>query len=303
LTECDGGVRGKILSVGHGTTKDGPNWRSIVYFMGCNFKCPWCSSPHTVNIGPSLLLHPDLEKYPERIVNSCPRGAITAAGGKTKTDRSVCADCVSFDCVRFCIDGSREAAGLEVSVDNVISEIQEYRRFHKNYGVTLSGGEPTCQWNFFVALLKELKTRGINTAVETNGSSPMLPKALPWLDLVICDLKHMDDTIHEELTGLSNQVVLNNLRYIAETQHPLWVRIPVVPGLNDGDNLERSAEFLNSLKGGLRVEILGYHRLGSHYWRALDLPYACESIVPPTEKEIEEMRALFRRQGLDVIIT
>ncbi len=301
--EYDGSAPGRILSVGHGTTKDGPNWRSIVYLMGCNFKCPWCSSPHTVAIGPNLLIHANLEKYPERISRSCLRGAISVAGGKTNTDRSVCVDCVSLNCVRFCIDGSREAVGQEVTVDEVISEILEYRRFHKEYGVTISGGEPTCQWNFFVALLKGLKAYGIHAAVETNGSSPMLPKALPWLDLVICDLKHMDDAKHRELTGLSNQVVLNNIRYIADTRHALWVRIPIVPGLNDGDNLERSAEFLESLDGNLRVEILGYHRLGAHNWKALGLPYECGDIVPPAEGEIEEMRDVFRRHGIDVIVT
>ena len=215
MKDYDGCARGRILSIGHGTTKDGPGWRSIVYFMGCNFSCRWCSSPHTLPEKPVLLLYPRLEKYPERDKESCPRGAVKTEDGKTVTDRSVCEGCETFDCVRYCIDGSREKAGTETTVEDVISEILPYRRFHKDYGVTISGGEPACQWEFFVELLKGMKAHGFHTACETNGSSPQLPKALPWLDLVICDLKHLDDGRHKELTGLSNKTLLQNIKAIA----------------------------------------------------------------------------------------
>jgi pyruvate formate lyase activating enzyme len=303
LTDFNVGARGRILSIGHGTTKDGPGWRSIIYFMHCNYRCLWCSSPHTLTDGPVLLLHPNLEKYPERIAASCPRGAIAIVAGKTKTDRSVCTGCSSFDCVHFCIDGSRETLGMEVSVGDVIAEVQGYRQFHREYGVTISGGEPTCQWFFFIELLKSLKKQGIHTAVETNGSSSRLPDALPWLDLVICDLKHIDDTKHRELTGVSNEITLQNIRTISEARRLLWVRIPVVPGLNDGDNLERSADFLKSLNGNIKIEILGYHKLGVHYWDALDMKYSCEDNIPPTEESLEAVRNIFRGRGLDVIVT
>ncbi|MFA6449383.1 MAG: glycyl-radical enzyme activating protein [bacterium] len=303
MTDSNGGARGRILSIGHGTTKDGPGWRSIVYFMRCNYRCLWCSSPHTLTDGPVLLLYPNLEKYPERIAASCPRGAISVSAGATFTNSALCAGCVSLDCVRLCIDSSREAAGFEISAADIVSEILGYRQFHKEYGVTISGGEPTCQWDFFMSLLKELKKHGMHTAVETNGSSPRLPEALPWLDLVICDLKRMDSVRHRELTGQPNETVIKNIETIAVKKHPMWVRIPIVPGLNDGENLELSADFLKSLGGNLKVELLGYHRLGVSNWQALDMRYSCVDAVSPTDDELEKMRDIFRARGLEVIVT
>lgn len=296
-------TKGSILSIGHGTTKDGPGWRSIVYFKGCNFSCPWCSSPHTIPSKPVLLLYPSFAKYPERDARSCPKGAVRIEGGASVTDRSVCEDCVTFDCVRYCIDGSREVAGAEMTVDDVIREIMPYKRFHADYGVTISGGEPTCQPEFFIELLKGLKAAGFHTACETNGSSPRLADALPYLDLVMCDLKHLDDARHKELTGVTNETVIGNIRAIAASGKELWIRIPVVPGFNDGENLVKTAEFVASLKGNIKAELLGYHRLGLPFWEALGKKSPCEAVVPPTEAEIEATRALFRAAGVNVIET
>jgi pyruvate formate lyase activating enzyme len=304
MTGYDGNVSGGILSIGHGTAKDGPGWRSIVYFKGCNFHCQWCASPQTIDARRSLLIYSNLEKYAERIAGACPRGAIYVADGHTHTDRRVCAACDAFECVSVCVDGSREIAGGETTVDEIISEVIQYKRFHKDYGITLSGGEPTCQWDFFIGLLKAARAHGLNTAVETNASSGRLLESLPFVDLFICDLKHADDAKHGELTGISNTMVLKNIKAIAEKGHPLWVRIPVVPGCNDCGNLDRTAEFLATVKNKeLKVELLGYHRLGVHLWGALGLEYACATVKPPTEEELERARGMFRSRGIEVIST
>lgn len=271
--------------------------------MGCNFRCRWCSSPQTFEPVPVLLIHSNLERHPNRIAASCPFSAITIENGRTETDRIICAKCGSFDCVSRCIDGSREIAGVETSVEEVISEVIQYKRFHPNYGLTLSGGEPTCQWNFYIELLKAAKERGLHTAVETNASSDRLPESLPFVDLFICDLKHTDDARHRELTGCSNATVLKNIKTIAESGHPLWVRIPVVPGINDGDNLVGSAEFLFPLKERVKVELLGYHRLGVHNWDALGAEYKCADAEPMTEEMLDRARDIFRSRGLEVITT
>jgi len=303
LNGYDGSVRGRILDIGHGTTKDGPGWRSIVYFMGCNFRCPWCASPQTIESTTQLLVHSDLEKYPDRNAAACPYGAVTVDGEKTRTDRAFCRKCVTFDCVEKCIDGSREYAGKEVGVAEIISELLKYRRFHREYGVTISGGEPTVQWGFFIELLKACKQEGFHTAVETNGSSDKLVEALEYLDLVICDLKHFDSKRHKELTGCSNELVIQNIQSIAKSKKPVWIRIPVIPGVTDGENLDNSAEFLSRLEGDLKVEIIGYHRLGLHTWEALGREYALKDIVPYSETELEEIREKFKSYGLDVIKT
>jgi len=152
-------------------------------------------------------------------------------------------------------------------------------------------------------LLKACKQEGFHTAVETNGSSDKLVEALEYLDLVICDLKHFDSKRHKELTGCSNELVIQNIQSIAKSKKPVWIRIPVIPGVTDGENLDNSAEFLSRLEGDLKVEIIGYHRLGLHTWEALGREYALKDIVPYSETELEEIREKFKSYGLDVIKT
>lgn len=295
---------GWITGIGHGTTKDGPGWRSIVYFKGCNFRCPWCSSPETNSFGAELALYPDMEKYPDRIAASCPRGAIAVSqDGRTATDRSVCKKCRDIACAGLCIDGSREKIGSEVSVEEVVTEVAGYRRFHSDYGVTLSGGEVSCQWLFALETLKGMKAHGLHTAIETNASFDRLLDAAEWTDLFICDLKHPDPGEHARLTGFSNETVLRNIMELASMNHPLWVRIPLVPGINDGAALVRTAELLAPFGRGIKIEVLGYHRLGVHKWEALGREYTLGRIEPPTEAQLERARDVFRSFALDVIKT
>ncbi len=294
---------GWITNIGHGTTKDGPGWRSIVYFKGCNFRCPWCAAPETINFGAELALYPRMEKYPERIAASCPHGAISVADAKTSTDRSVCAGCRDFNCARVCIDGSREKIGREVSVEQVVVEVAQYKRFHRDYGVTLSGGEVTCQWMFLLEILKGMKAHGLHTAVETNASFDLLTSAAEWTDLFICDLKHPDPAEHIKLTGYTNEIVLKNIMEIASMNHPLWVRIPLVPGINDGAALVRSAELLAPFGRGMKIEVLGYNRLGVHKWRAMGRDYTLGNVEPPAEADLEKARNVFRSFGMEVINT
>jgi len=303
MDEYDGNVKGMITGISHGTTKDGPGWRSIIYFKGCNFHCRWCGSPETWSFERELLLYPEMEKYPERVAKSCPHGAITRAGEGTVTDRSICEKCECFECVDACIDGSRELAGREVTVDELVGEVSGYRQFHDEYGVTLTGGEVSCQWMFFLELLKGMKSRGIHTAAETNGSFDLLPGSLPWLDLAIIDLKHPDPVRHRNLTGYTNERTLENIAKLAEMRHPLWVRIPLVPGINDGEALDESAGLLQPFSEAIKVEILGYHRIGLPKWAALGKEYSFGRVEPPSESDLESARDVFRNRDFDVIVT
>lgn len=304
----DSNLTGMILGVTHGSTKDGPGWRSVVYFKGCNARCPWCSTPESLSFERELLLYPEREKYSERIVASCPAGAVSWRGDKqdadlTHTDTAACTGCESFACVEMCLDGSREVAGRRVSVDDVIKEILPYRGFDRNYGVTLTGGEATCQWEFYVELLKAARAHGLHTAVETNGTNARLPESFPWLDLLICDLKLMDSGRHEEVVGAPVAPVLENIRAAADAGTPLWVRIPLVPGINDGANLDATAEFLAPMRDRLSVEILGYHNLGANRWAALGMDYPCADVPCPSDAEVEAARKVFRGAGVPVIVT
>lgn len=203
------------------------------------------------------------------------------------------------------IDRSVEVVGEERSVDEVIRDVLGYKGFYgKRGGVTITGGEPTLQLDFCRELLKGLKHYGINTAIETNGSSPFLEELLDHLDLVICDLKHMDEGEHVRLTGKSNRQTLKNIKIVCERNKPLWVRIPVIPTINDSDeNIGTVVGFLSPMRDKLSVELIAYNKLGVYKWAALGKEYPLEGIDPPTLKEMDEIRERIEGSGIRVITT
>lgn len=319
MTDYDANAGGMILGVGHGTMRDGPGWRTTIYFKGCNFRCAWCSSPDTFSGLREVMFFPDRVKYAGRLVGSCGRGAfymvadggVGTGGGETGVngvvkglvfDRSFCARCGGFDCAERCVDGSVEVAGREATVGELVAETMGYARAHEDYGVTLSGGEATLQRDFYLELLKSFKSHGLHTAVETNGSSERFAECFPWLDLAICDLKFVDEWEHEKWTGMGNEVVLRNIKAAAaEPGVELRVRIPVVPGVNDGENIDESIEFLKPMRDGLCVELLGYHRLGVYKWAALGKRYILDDVVCPDEVSMAELERRFAEAGLRVV--
>lgn len=254
--------QGFISDIAHGATKDGPGWRSVVYFKGCNFSCRWCGAPESIPFGKSILTYED---------------------------------------------GSVETVGRAVTVEEVVEEIRPYKRFSRRdlpYGVTLTGGEATCQWPFYLELLIALKKAGFHTAVETNASSPRLVESLPYLDLVICDLKHMDPEQHRAWVGADNRRVLENIKAIYETQKPLWIRIPIVPGYNDTtEHLQAVARFLVPMREGLKVELLKYSRMGVHKWKALRQGYPLKDLAPPSDERILELEEILRAHRIEVFRT
>ena len=255
-------AKGIIINIKHGTSKEGPGWRSIVYFKGCNFYCPWCGSPESIPFGKTELTYQD---------------------------------------------GSKEIVGKEIAVKEVIQEILPYQRFSKNnlpYGVTLSGGEPTAQWNFYFELLKGLKYFNFPTAVETNGSSPQFIKSLPYLDLVFCDIKHMNPTTHKKLVGEENKQVLCNIKKTYEAGKDLWIEIPVIPGYNDSEeNFQDIADYLFPMKDGLKVELLKYGRHGIYKWRALGKDYPLQYLRPPSSRKMTTLAKIIKNKGIKVNIS
>lgn len=301
IMNYDENANGIILEAGHGTMRDGPGWRSIIYFKGCNFRCKWCGSPDTISAAPGVLFFPERIKYPGRLIASCPYGALRLERGAGKIDRSVCASCRTRDCAAACIDCAIEASGREATVGQLVAEVLPYKRAHRDYGVTLSGGEPTLQWNFFIELLKAFRHHGLHTAVETNGSSPQLPESFPLLDLMICDLKLVDPAAHKKWTGRSNRIVLGNIRAAAESGVRLWIRIPVVPGVNDGENIDASIAFLLPIRDRLEIELLGYHKLGVYKWKAAGMKYTLGDVEPPAPDAISEIETKFVRAGFKLV--
>lgn len=266
---------GRIFDIQRFSIYDGPGIRTNVFLKGCNLRCKWCHNPESQRMANDLLF------YKEKCVGC---GACKAVCDKAFT--SECTGCGK--CAEVCKHGAREVSGRTVSADEVVEKVLRDRRFYKTSGggVTLSGGEPLLQPDFAAEILEKCKAAGLHTAVETAGNVPWstFERVLPYLDLVLFDLKSLDDGIHKELTGVSNRQILDNAQKLKTSGVALRFRTPVIPGYNDGE-VAAIAEFAK----GAEYELLAYHETGRGKYDALGRDYPVSDVVPPTKEWMREL--------------
>jgi len=196
-----------------------------------------------------------------------------------------------------------KTVGYDVTVADIMPEILSdlpyYRR--SGGGVTLSGGEVLCQADFARELLKACKEEGLHTAVESAASAPFaeIEKILPYVDLYLMDIKHLDSQKHKEYTAVGNERILENARKIAESGVELIIRTPVIPTFNDtAEEIKEISRFAASLPGVKEHHLLPYHRLGSDKYVGLGRNYALKEIEPPTKEKMEYLLSVAEASGL-----
>ena len=281
---------------------DGPGIRTLIYMKGCPLKCLWCSSPQTQK--PSTeIFHIELNcKKCGRCIEICSNNAITLSNNEViKIDRKLCTSC--GDCAENCLNQALKLAGKDITVEELFQEVNKDSPFYRrsNGGVTVGGGEPTMQHEFVTAFLKRCKQIYIHTAMESCGyvKWEYLEKMLEHLDLAYFDIKHLDPLVHKELTGVSNELILENIKK-ASTLCPVIIRIPIAPGLNDSDeNILATAKFAADLGKNLqRIEILPYHKFGTHLYDQLDMEYKLKDVEPPSDEHMERLKKLIESCGV-----
>jgi pyruvate formate lyase activating enzyme len=226
--------------------------------------------------------------------------------GSALTDRSKCDVCGT--CAEACFYGAREVSGREVSVKEVMVEIERETPFHDQSGggVTFSGGEPLMQRSFLLGLLRACREREIHTVVDTSGYTAWeaLEGVRKYVDLFLYDLKLMDDERHIRYTGVSNEPILRNLKLLSERGHPIYIRIPLIPGINDGEEgLRRSGSFLAALPTITGVELMGYHDIAAAKYEALGMAYRLNGTRPPTAEHMQQAGSILKEYGLQVKIS
>ena len=190
--------------------------------------------------------------------------------------------------------------GTLTSTDDLIKKALRYRSYWGNEGgITVSGGEPLLQIDFLTELFKKAKENGIHTTLDTSGNpftreEPFFSKfneLMQYTDLILLDIKHIDDEQHKILTGQSNKNILEFARYLSDIKKPIWIRHVLVPERSDKDEyLERLHDFIETLDNVERVEVLPYHTLGAYKWKELGMEYPLEGIDPPTAERVENAR-------------
>ena len=218
-----------------------------------------------------------------------------------------CAWCCNPESQRFEIEplkeGDREKIiGRDVTVADIMPEILAdlpyYRR--SGGGVTLSGGEVLCQADFAAELLRECRAAGLHTAIESAGSLPYenIEKLLPYLDLYLLDIKHMDSEKHKEYTGKANELILENAKKLSKSGVELIIRTPVIPSFNDSDeDIRRISRFAKSI-GAKAHHLLPYHRLGSDKYQGLGRNYSLKEILPPSRERMERLLEVATECGI-----
>lgn len=281
-------MEGNIFNIQRFCIYDGPGIRTTVFLKGCNLRCLWCHNPESQRAKKELMLYKDRCVGCGECVKIC-----------DKTFSEMCVGC--GECVKVCTHGAREVTGRMESVEEVCKVILKDKEYYKTSGggVTLSGGEVLLQIDFAEALLKECKQHHIHTAIETAANVPWeyFERVLPYLDLIMFDLKSIDEENHIRCTGVSNKRILENAEKLMRTDKKILFRMPVVPGFNDHE-VEAVASFVS----GYDLELLAYHQTGNGKYEALNMDCFTSDVVPPEKEYMQELaeknHALYTPTGI-----
>ena len=293
---------GVVFDIQRFSLHDGQGIRTLVFLKGCDLRCPWCSNPESQHFKPELFFHPERCIGCKNCIDVCPNGAITCEDGQLSFERGLCGNCGT--CSHVCYAEARLIRGHQMSAESVIEEVWKDEAFYRKSGggVTMGGGEPLAQADFAAAVLKKCKEKGLHTAVETAGHVPLpqMEKVLPYTDLFLYDVKHMDPQKHRENTGMDNKLILANLRMLIQAKKRVLVCVPLIPGFNDTPaEVGAIARFAASL-GIQQINLLPYHRFGEGKYRLLGRPYQFQGRKNLSQKEIRALEKAAAGAGLKV---
>lgn len=318
---------------------DGPGIRTTIFFKGCPLCCVWCHNPESWSVHPQKLYKKSKCIGCSSCVAACPNGAIQlTSDGIKPVEGSHCVQCGK--CTEVCPTTALELCGRDWTMEELMFEIEKERDIMTDSGggVTLCGGEPLMHIDDALAVLQELGNRGFHRTVDTTLHLPseQLRKVVNECELFLVDLKHMDSAIHKKYTGVSNELILDNIRLLASLHKPMWIRIPLIEGINtDEQNIEASVRFISEIfekikesapvqslhtshftlheevergRGEgllpIQVNLLPYHDVGKDKHQRFWSHYNPQNIkmATPSEVTINHISDMFTAQGIKTII-
>jgi len=297
-------AQGLITDIKRFAVHDGPGVRTTIFLKGCGLHCDWCHNPETMNLKAELML------YLERCISCgacfkvCPTGAHEMTKNGHILHRELCISC--GNCIEECYAGALKMVGNKTSVADLMEIIRQDIPFYQvsGGGVTLSGGEPLIQPKFTKILLQQCKEEDIHTALDTSGavSWKVLKTVMSYVDLVLYDLKHISPSRHRKYTGVSNRLILENMKRLADYGVPVEVRMLIIPTINDSCSfINRAAKFLASLDNITTVRLLAYHRLAGSKYRRLDKVDTLPNVASPMDDQLQHIAGWIKRYDLKVV--
>jgi pyruvate formate lyase activating enzyme len=274
-----------IFDIQRGSYVDGPGIRTVVFFKGCNLKCAWCHNPESQSPSRELA-------YYEKRCKGCGKCKELCAYNFESCD--LCGACADV-----CQNGARKIVGLEYTNDDIMREIKKDVLFYEasGGGVTFSGGECMLSIDILEELLKECKSEGIHTAVDTAGRVPYgyFERIIPYTDLFLYDVKMLNSERHKFYTGTDNELILSNLSRLLEARAPLIIRIPVIKDVNDSEEeMKGIKDFLDRHGSPLSVELLPYHGMGEYKYTALGR--VVPRFSPPDKDRLAMLKGIFQHK-------
>lgn len=276
---------------------DGTGIRTTVFFKGCPIACKWCHNPETQSYKKEIMVYNERCAECGACLEVCPVRKADPAQGK-----QICLGCGR--CLDECFHNARELCGKEYTVENLVKEVLKDQAFYETSGggVTLSGGEVLAQdIEYIEKLVKSLHSRGISVFIDTCGAVPLraFEKVLPYTDTFMFDIKILDEELHRKFTGSSNRQILENLKWLSDRNAAIWVRVPVIGGVNDTEEeIGSIGEFLKENQIHYKqIHLLPYHNTGSGKYEHLHKEYEGQEFYVPDQEKMETLKNLLEKQG------
>lgn len=294
------GTKGLIFNIVHSSFVDGYGIRTTIFLKGCPLRCIWCCNPEGQSSEPELKITYTHCNGCALCVEKCRRSALSIRDGLVAIDRNKCDTC--GECLDYCYKDALGVFGTWYTVDEIFKIIQKDEQYYRasGGGLTIGGGEATYWPEFVLELLQKCKEQRIHTAIDTCGhtTSEKGLECLKRADLLLFDIKGLDSEQHMRNTGVGNEVIQTNLRMLSAMRKPIIIRIPVITGYNDADEmLEEEAKLLSGLGSIERVDLIPVHEFGKVKYEQIGKEYNLSSDPVPDERQKRLVR-LFESYGL-----
>jgi len=302
---------GLIFDIQGHSVHDGPGSRTLVFLSGCPLRCKWCANPEGMLRRRQVrFVEVDCVHHEQgctRCADACPYNAITFNDDSNETpleiDREKCRKCDTLDCAKACLEEALVISGKRMTVNELMRILNRDRQYWGSEGgVSFTGGEPLNQKKFLLQALRKCQESYLHTVIETSAyaDTESFLEVMKMVEFAFIDLKHMDPQKHKEKTGVSNKLILDNVRALAESGWPGRVvfRMPVIENYNDTEeNILATAAFLNEL-GFYEMNILPFHRLGDSKWTQLGLTYPYRDYKETPDEKMERLQQLFLNEDI-----
>lgn len=283
-----------ILDIQKMSTEDGPGIRTTVFLKGCSLKCSWCHNPESIDFSQNIYWLKNSCIGCATCTKVCPKKAVSLDEQGVHIDTALCDFCQS--CVIHCPTNSIEIKGKEMSIEELIKEIVKDKAYYDSSGggVTFSGGDPVLNWQFLIPAMARLKEIGIHIAIDTAGNYPYtyLESLLPYVDLILYDIKHIDSDTHKKYTDAKNDLILQNAINLGKLNYPkFWIRTPIIPDSTDSEqNIQGIGEFIKQNMPNIeKWELVSFNNLATQKYELLGKVWQYKGVNLITKDKMESL--------------